>query len=420
MAAAWTSAGLDRLERHAARRRPGRDGARRRPGGASGRAPARSSATSSASRRSPATASGSTRRSRSRRAHRPRPGRDRPRDGRRARAPRPGTGRGRTRPIPTGRRPGWSVAGATRSTSHIVPYVRPAGDRRPGRHALAGARATAQGRGLRIDLDERRQVSVSHFRAEDLATATHDVELVARPETIVHLDAAHRGVGHRELRAGHAARLPRGSGHVPLVVDADAVRGRLSVAIHFDPADRTVPPPQRAHQLPDRASLENGALGHLYFGPAARARPLVRATSAGEPFRGFGNRLGECRAPSSTRPTGCGDYRVPAITVEQPDGSTVLELAYASHRILPGKPPIAGLPATYVEADDEAETARDRPRSTSRAAPRCAARTRSSATCRRSPGASSVRNDGDGAPRLRRAMSAVARPARRATGTSST
>jgi beta-galactosidase len=51
------------------------------------------------------------------------------------------------------------------------------------------------GRGFRIDLDWPAQVSATHYRAADLAAATHDVELVARPETIVHLDAAHRGLG---------------------------------------------------------------------------------------------------------------------------------------------------------------------------------------------------------------------------------
>ena len=79
-------------------------------------------------------------------------------------------------------------------SGHIVPYVRP--QETGGR---AGTRWLAlddgHGRGLRIDLDEPRQVSVSHHRAADLATAAHDVELVARPETIVHIDAAHRGIG---------------------------------------------------------------------------------------------------------------------------------------------------------------------------------------------------------------------------------
>ena len=51
------------------------------------------------------------------------------------------------------------------------------------------------GRRLRFDFDRPLQVSATHFRAADLATATHDVELVPRPETIVHLDVAHRGLG---------------------------------------------------------------------------------------------------------------------------------------------------------------------------------------------------------------------------------
>jgi beta-galactosidase len=38
-------------------------------------------------------------------------------------------------------------------------------------------------------------MSATHFRAEDLATVRHDVELKPRPETIIYLDAAHRGLG---------------------------------------------------------------------------------------------------------------------------------------------------------------------------------------------------------------------------------
>jgi beta-galactosidase len=44
-------------------------------------------------------------------------------------------------------------------------------------------------------MDAPRQVSATHFRASDLAAATHDVELTPRPETVVQLDAAHRGLG---------------------------------------------------------------------------------------------------------------------------------------------------------------------------------------------------------------------------------
>jgi beta-galactosidase len=51
------------------------------------------------------------------------------------------------------------------------------------------------GTGIRIEVDRPAQVSATHYRAADLAAATHDVELAAHSETIVHLDAAHRGLG---------------------------------------------------------------------------------------------------------------------------------------------------------------------------------------------------------------------------------
>jgi len=53
---------------------------------------------------------------------------------------------------------------------------------------------------------------------------------------------------------------------------------------------------------------------------------------------------------------GTGDFRMPAIEVENSDGSHITELKYISHEIYRGKPALAGLPATYTESDDEAET----------------------------------------------------------------
>jgi len=100
--------------------------------------------------------------------------------------------------------------------------------------------------------------------------------------------------------------------------------------------------------------LENGCVGQLYFGAALASGRSYRHLGPGE-FHGFSNRLGEPVAleyPSR----GAGDFRVPALAVEPADGSTVLELAYVSHRILSGKSPIPGLPATYVERGDEADT----------------------------------------------------------------
>ena len=113
------------------------------------------------------------------------------------------------------------------------------------------------------------------------------------------------------------------------------------------------------HLRNDRVSyvgrlLESHGLGHLYFGPALAGG---RSYSHIEPgaFYGYSNRLGDPVALEC--PTaGSGDYRVPAFVVEQPDGSTVLDLKYAGHRIVPGKPALPGLPSTYTEVGGEAET----------------------------------------------------------------
>lgn len=102
------------------------------------------------------------------------------------------------------------------------------------------------------------------------------------------------------------------------------------------------------------AVLEDGSLGQLYLGPALASGRSYRHLAPGE-FHGFANRLGDpVRLEYPT--VGTGDYRVPALTVIHPDGSAVVRLAYADHVIRPGKPALAGLPSTYVEADDEAET----------------------------------------------------------------
>jgi beta-galactosidase len=75
-----------------------------------------------------------------------------------------------------------------------VPYVRP---QENGGHA--GVRwftlTDSTGHGIRIDLDKPLQVSATPYRATQLADATHDVELVPTGNIIVHIDAAHRGLG---------------------------------------------------------------------------------------------------------------------------------------------------------------------------------------------------------------------------------
>ncbi len=50
------------------------------------------------------------------------------------------------------------------------------------------------------------------------------------------------------------------------------------------------------------------------------------------------------------------DMRNPALHAQYSDGSRVTQLRYVSHEIFSGKKPIPGMPATYVETEDEAQT----------------------------------------------------------------
>jgi beta-galactosidase len=81
-------------------------------------------------------------------------------------------------------------------TDQYVPYIRP---QENGGHAdvrwLEVTLEPNESTGIRIELDEPRQVSVTHLRAADLAAAAHDIDVVPVAETVIHLDAAHRGLG---------------------------------------------------------------------------------------------------------------------------------------------------------------------------------------------------------------------------------
>ena len=79
-------------------------------------------------------------------------------------------------------------------TDLATPYIRP--QENGGRADVRWLElADGSGRRLRLAFDRPLQVSATHYRAGDLASATHDVDLVAVPGTVVHLDVAHRGLG---------------------------------------------------------------------------------------------------------------------------------------------------------------------------------------------------------------------------------
>lgn len=101
---------------------------------------------------------------------------------------------------------------------------------------------------------------------------------------------------------------------------------------------------------------------HLHWGASVAAAqdlaPLVEERDrvwSPEPFPD--KKTGSLDTHALELPThGAGDFRTPALVVRQPDGSRVLDLQYGGHRIFPGKPPLPGLPATYVENPAEADT----------------------------------------------------------------
>jgi alpha-galactosidase len=127
----------------------------------------------------------------------------------------------------------------------------------------------------------------------------------------------------------------------------------VTMPITFDADSRTFHLHNEQVSYLTRA-LENGTLGHLYFG-ASLAGTGSYGHLSGREFLGFSNRLGEPVALEYPTP-GIGDFRVPALVVEQADGSSALDPRFVSHRVFAGKPAIPGLPSTYVQSYEEAET----------------------------------------------------------------
>lgn len=53
---------------------------------------------------------------------------------------------------------------------------------------------------------------------------------------------------------------------------------------------------------------------------------------------------------------GTTDFRYPAFTIDQPNGSHITDFRFKHYDVLKGKPALNGLPHTYIEATDEADT----------------------------------------------------------------
>jgi beta-galactosidase len=105
-------------------------------------------------------------------------------------------GRGPHETYPDRQRAGWIGRHSLPVDDTAFPYVVP--QETGGRAAVRWIEVAGSGGGgggVRIDLDRPRQVSVTRFTAHDLTVATHHEELVPRRTAVVHLDAAHRGLG---------------------------------------------------------------------------------------------------------------------------------------------------------------------------------------------------------------------------------
>lgn len=108
--------------------------------------------------------------------------------------------------------------------------------------------------------------------------------------------------------------------------------------------------------------LENGHLGHVYFGKRLRDREDFRYLTeyaardmAACPFEG--RRDFSLEHLKQEYPAfGTGDTRYPAFEMEREDGSRVVDFRYLGHHIYQGKKKLEGLPAVYVEDEAEAWT----------------------------------------------------------------
>lgn len=108
--------------------------------------------------------------------------------------------------------------------------------------------------------------------------------------------------------------------------------------------------------------LENGHLGQLYFGKKIHDKEdfSYLVEKAPRPMASYlfeGDRTFSLEHIRQEYPVfGTTDYRHPAVDILQENGSRISDFQYVSHTITDGKPILEGLPATYTESGQEAQT----------------------------------------------------------------
>ncbi|KRE48418.1 alpha-galactosidase [Paenibacillus sp. Soil724D2] len=109
--------------------------------------------------------------------------------------------------------------------------------------------------------------------------------------------------------------------------------------------------------------IRDGYVAHLYWGRKVKEyrnsnylQYLDRGFS-GNPYQHKDDRTFSLDTLPQEYPAyGSTDYRKPAYQVQLDNGSTVTDLRYYAHSIYKGKRPLEGLPSTYVESENEAES----------------------------------------------------------------
>lgn len=132
------------------------------------------------------------------------------------------------------------------------------------------------------------------------------------------------------------------------------------MAIVFHPANKTF------HLQANDTSyvmqiVRSGYLAHLYWGKKIRhyreSNPLQFFDRGFSPNPDPSDRTFSLDTLPQEYPAyGNTDFRTPAYQVQLENGSMISELRYKTHWIYKGKPKLEGLPATYVENENEAET----------------------------------------------------------------
>lgn len=110
-------------------------------------------------------------------------------------------------------------------------------------------------------------------------------------------------------------------------------------------------------------AVEDGkTLAHLYFGKAIKnyhgqlRYPRVDRGFSGNLPGSLDRTFSRDSLPKEYSSAGEMDYHTPAAVIRQSDGYNALFLTYEGYKIVDGKPDLEGLPHSFVESKDEAQT----------------------------------------------------------------